>query len=282
MKIRLAFLILYLSAVLGGVSMRAQDAVPEKAPELRGVLADDSGKRFGLFIPASGQTGWATVGQSVGGWKLKEYRAADDTLVLAKEGREEILHLSESVVGVYHQGSRADAEALLKTMKLDERMFAAFKRGMGGMARQLLARNGIANPTPEQIAAVQKIVADQLQAVAGQFQAGMAGVMGEVYTQEDIKAQNDFYATSGGQAALDKMFGADGKPPQREPDELKAFYATAAGQSVQLKQSQFQAKLQPALQPLFGPMMSSTQKAVAAFAKQQGADVQASAAKAAP
>ncbi|HTJ78076.1 MAG TPA: hypothetical protein VL357_03695 [Rariglobus sp.] len=281
MKSKIVILGFVLLGMFGVAPVHAEDAAPDKLPELRGMLADESGRRFGLLIPGSEQTAWVTVGQTLGGWKLKEYRAADETLVLSKDGRDEVLHLAESTIGEYHPATATDAEALLKVMKLDQRMAEMFKRGMERMAKQLLMRNGIANPTPEQVAAVQKLIGDQLQVAAGQFQASMAGVMGAIYTQEDLKAQTDFYGTSSGQTALDKMFGVDGKPGQREPDELKAFYATDAGHLVQLKQPQLQAKIGAALQPVFGPMMASVQKTIADYAKQQGA-VTAPAVKATP
>ncbi len=267
--IRLIYFLLVFGAV--SVPVRADDVVAaEKTPELRGVLADGSGKRFGLFIPSTEQTGWATVGETVGGWKLKEYRAADDTLVLAKDGREEILHLSESVVGVYHKGSQADAAALLKAMKLDERMSKGFAKNMDRMFKQLLVRNGLANPTPEQLAEFQKKIAGIFD--PAQFESKMAEAMGEVYTQEELKAQTDFYASDAGQAALDKMGPGGRTKDGEEPAALKDFYATPAGASVKAKQAQLNIQMQKTVGPWMGEVMGRTQKAAAEFAKAQGAD----------
>ena len=121
----------------------------------------------------------------------------------------------------------------------------------------------------QQMMAVKKLLSDQVQVLAGQSQAGMAGVLSEVYTKEDLKAQNDFYGTATGQLTLDKMFGVGGQSGQPEPDELKAFYATPAGQSVHLKQPQLQAKMGLMMPPLVRPIIESMQKTVADFAKQQ-------------
>lgn len=174
--IRLVLLILLLGVV--AESARAADAHAEKVPELRGVLSEGSEKRFGLFIPDNGQTVWATVGQTVGGWKLKEYRASDDTLLLAKEAREEVLHLSESVIGVYHKGSAADALALLKAMKFNERITKRFEENFQSKLKYLLARNGLANPTPEQLAEFQKQIARIVS--PSQLEGKMAVAMGGV------------------------------------------------------------------------------------------------------
>ncbi len=229
------------------------------------MLAEGVGKRFGLFLPGSEQTAWATVGQTVGGWKLKEYRAADDTLVLVKEGREEVLHLSESVVGTYHKGSTADAEALLKAMKFGE----LFKKGLGkiieGMLKQLLARNGLANPTPEQLAEFQKKVAAIFD--PAHLETKMAVAMSEVYTQEELKAQTEFYGSEAGQAALEKMGPGGRNNAGAEPETLKAFYATPAGQLVKAKQAQMNAQMQKTIGPWMTGVMGDVQKAASSFVK---------------
>jgi len=266
--IRLIFMLL--APAVFGVPVRAADAAPvEKAPELRGVLAEGSGKRFGLFIPSSEQTAWATVGQTVGGWKLKEYRAADDTLVLVKEGREEVLHLSESVVGTYHKGSTADAAAVLKAMKFGERMSKGFEKNRERLLRQLLVGSGLANPTPEQLAEFQKTVAKIFD--PAQLEAKMAEAMGAVYTQEELKAQADFYASDGGQEALDKMGPGGRTKSGDEPAALKEFYATPAGQSVKAKQAQLNSQMQKTVGTWMGGVMKDVQTAAGEFATAQGA-----------
>ena len=49
MKPRFAILGFLLVGLLGGASACSAETGPEKTPELRGVLADESGKRFGLL-----------------------------------------------------------------------------------------------------------------------------------------------------------------------------------------------------------------------------------------
>jgi len=268
---RLIFILL--TPAIFWAAVRAADVAPvEKLPELRGVLAEGAGKRFGLFIPDSGQTAWAAVGQTVGGWKLKEYRAVDDTLVLVKDGREEVLHLSESVVGVYHKGGTADAQALLKTMKFGERMAKELAKNRERMLRRLLKMSGIENPTPEQLAAFQQKIAGIFD--PAQLEARMAEAMGVVYTQEELKAQADFYGSDDGQAVLDKWGLGAGFPPGQEPAAIKEFYATPTGVSVKAKQAALNTEIQKTVGPWMGGVMKKVETAANEFAKSQGSDPQ--------
>ncbi|MFA6288874.1 MAG: DUF2059 domain-containing protein [Opitutaceae bacterium] len=268
--LRLIFILLVLGATVCPVG--AADApAGEKKPEFRGVLADGSGKVFGLHVPATEETGWAKVGQTVGGWTLKEYRAADDMLVLVKNGREEVLHLSESVIGTYHKATQADAEALLKAMKFGELIKKGFGKNMERMLKELLASNGLPNPTPEQLAEFQKKIAAIFD--PAQWETKMATAMSEVYTQEELKAQTEFYGSEAGQAAFEKMRSGDGQiKGSAEPDALKAFYATPLGQSVKAKQAQVNAQLQKTIGPWMTEVMGNVQKAANEFAKAAGAD----------
>ena len=270
--LRLILVLLTLGAVCSPV--RAADAAAvEKKPEFRGVLADESGKVFGLYVPATEQTGWVKVGQMVGGWKLKEYRAADDTLVLVKDGREEVLRLSESVIAGYHKASQTDGDALLKAMKFGDRFTKGIGKNIERMIRQLLARNGLTNPTPEQLAEFQKKIATIFD--PAQLETKMAAAMSEVYTQEELKAQTEFYATDAGQAVLDKIGPGGRAKAGDEPEALKAFYATPAGQSVKAKQAQLGTQMQKTVGPWMKGLMGDVQKAANEFAKEAGADPQA-------
>lgn len=257
-----------LAAAAGGL-LRAEDGAVEKAPEFRGVLADGAGKTFGLFVPATGQTGWATVGQTLGGWKLKEYRAADDTLVLTKDGREEILHLSESVIAGYHKGSQADAAALVKAMKLRERIDKEISKNMTDTLKQLLAGAGLANPTPEQLSEFQKIFAGIFD--PARMADKMAETMGEVYTEEELKAQTGFYASDAGQAVLDQMGLSFSKKGDEVPAALKEFYATPLGASVKAKETRLNEQMQKTLRPWAQGVMQQMASAAREYAKAQGA-----------
>ena len=267
-SLRLWFVLLALG-VIAGPARSADAPGGDKMPEFRGVLADGSGKVFGLYVPATEQTAWAKVGQTVGGWKLKEYRAADDTLVLAKDGREEVLRLSESVIATYHKATLTDGEALLKAMKFDERFIKGLGKNIDRMLKQLLARNGLANPTSEQLAEFQKKI--EMVFDSKQLETKMAAAMSEVYTQEELKAQTEFYGSEAGQAALDKA-GPGGRTKEgEEPAALKEFYATPMGQSVKAKQAQLGAQMQKTVGPWMKGMMENVQKAASEFAVSQGA-----------
>jgi hypothetical protein len=240
----------------------AEDAPAEKAPELRGVLAEEKGKRFGLFIPSSGQTGWVMIGQTLGGWKLKEYKADEEMLVLAKGEREEHLRLSANVVGTYHMGTLADAKALMIAMKFEQRIRQL--DWMKHMSKQMLTNAGLPNPSAEQLAEFEKEIARLFD--HEKMQASMIAVMSEIYTQEELKAQADFYATDAGQAALDEQAGGDKKPAA-----LEEFYATPVGRGVKAKEAQVHAQMQKTVTPWLNETMKAISMAALNYAKAQTA-----------
>lgn len=263
MRRRCPILVLGWIAFLAG-SVCAEEAAVEKTPELRGVLAEGKDKRFGLFIPGSGQTGWATLGQSVGGWKLKEYRAADDVLVLAKGDREEILRLSENKVGAYHAGSLADAKALLGAMKFDQRIRQV--GWMRHMSKQMLTNAGLLNPSAEQLAEFEKEITRLVD--FEKMQTLMAVAMSEVYTQDELRAQTVFYASDAGQAALDQQMRGSRALDEKE---LAEFHATPVGRSVKAKEAQSKAQIEKAMTPWMKETTAAIEKAAITFAKDRAA-----------
>jgi len=66
--------------------------------EFVGVRATQDGTSFALTDPASGTTHWFSVGQSIGSSTIVEYRAAEETLVLAAEGKTVPLKLRDAKV----------------------------------------------------------------------------------------------------------------------------------------------------------------------------------------
>jgi len=233
--------------------VRAEEGAVEKTPELRGVLAEEKGKRFGLFVPGSGQTGWATIGQTVGGWKLKEYRAADEVLVLTKGDREEVLRLSENVVGTYHPGSAAEAKALLDAMKYEQLWFK-------DIPRESLMHAGLADPTPAQLAAFQ----DQMERILtpAKIEPFLTSALSEVYTQEELRAQAVFFGSDVGQVALDQR--ADG-----HLEAIREFYASPMGQKVKAKEAVLQARLQKTLRPFLDKALAEVAVAARKFVEDQ-------------
>lgn len=258
---------------MAGPVCAAEEVPVEKAPELRGVLAEGNGRRFGLFIPGGGQTGWATVGQSVGGWKLKEYRAADEVLVLAKGDREEILRLSENTVGAYHAGTLADAKALLEAMKFEQRVRQ--QDWLKDLPKVMFANHGLRNPSPEQLAGFKKAMERLFD--HAKMQALTAAVMSEVYTQEELRAQAAFFATDAGQATLDQKMRDSQEPGEKEPAALEAFYATPVGRGVKAKEALAESRLQKAVTPWLSETMTAIDKAAIKYAKEHAASGQVTA-----
>lgn len=245
----------------------AEEAPVEKTPELRGVLAEGTNKRFGLFVPGSGQTGWATIGQTVGGWKLKEYRATDEVLVLAKGDREEILRLSENVVGTYHPGTVADAKALLEAVKFEQRVRQ--QDWLKDLPKVMFANHGLSNPSAEQLAEFKKAMERLFD--HAKMQALTAAVMSEVYTQEELRAQAAFFASDAGQAALDQQAGGSQGPDEKEPPALKEFYTTPVGRSVKAKEALAQSQFQKTVTPWLNETMMAIDKAALKYVKEHEA-----------
>lgn len=262
---RLQFILAFGLIALLARPVWAEDIPAEKAPELRGVLAEEKGKRFGLFIPASGQTGWATIGQVLGGWELKEYRAADEVLVLAKGDREERLRLSESVIGAYQPGTLADAKALLDAMKFEQRIRRL--DWMKNMSKEMLTNSGLPNPSAEQLAEFEKEIGRLFD--LAKMQALMVAAMAKVYTQEELRAQTVFYESDAGQGALDKQMSELQAEDEKELGALKEFYATPAGQSVKLKEAQAQAQFQNTVTPWLAETTRAISLAAIKYAKAQ-------------
>lgn len=203
-----------------------------------------------MFIPASGQTGWAMVGQVLGGWKLKEYRSVDEVLVLAKGEREERLRLSENVVGTYNPGILADTKALIKAMNFEQRIRRLDWRK--NLAKQMLTNAGLPKPSTEQMAEFEKEIERLFD--FEKIQTHMAVAMSEVYTQEELRAQTAFYATEAGQAVLDKQMRGLRALDEKEPE----FYATPVGRSVKAKEKQVEAQMEKTV----APYMDETMKAI--------------------
>ncbi|HSI08578.1 MAG: DUF2059 domain-containing protein [Rariglobus sp.] len=239
----------------------AEDVQAEKTPELRGVLVEGTGKRFGLFIPSSGETGWAMIGQVVGGWKLKEYRAADEVLVLAKGDREDRLRLSKSVVGTYNPGALADANALIKAMNFEQRMRQL--EWMKNISKQMLINAGLPNPSVEQLAEFEKEIVRLFD--FSKMQSLMAVVMSEVYTQEELRAQTEFYGSELGQAALDNQMRGVQALDKKEPE----FYTTPIGRSVKAKEAQSREQMDKTMTPWMKETMKAISMAALTYAKAQ-------------
>ena len=199
-----------LLGIFGSLLLRAAEpAGTGPVPELRGLLASGGERRFALFMPSDGQTAWAGIGGSFAGWKLSAYRQAEDALVLVKDGREVLLKLSSSKIGVADEkATLADAEAVLNKMKFEEmigKVLAQQKQTMLGMTKKMMG-----NPKgmdQAAYAAFQSKVSDAMYAAMkpDEMKADFARIYSEVFTKGEIQGLANFYDSSTGQALIDKQ-----------------------------------------------------------------------------
>lgn len=187
-------------------TLRAAESAP---PELRGMLATGADRRFALAIPGSDQTAWVAVGGNFAGWKLSAYRPADDVLVLSKDGRELLLKLSSSKVGVADEkGTLADAEAVIGKMKLETmiaKMLEQQKKGMLAMTKKMAGNSKGVNQA--EFDAYQAKVMDAMYDAMKpeELKADFSKIYSEVFTKSELQGLADFYDTPAGQAMIDKQ-----------------------------------------------------------------------------
>lgn len=179
-------------------------------PELRGMLATGAERRFALSEPGGASTAWVTVGQQFAGWKLKAYRAADDVLVLARDGRDFELKLSSSTIGQVDaaKATLADAEELLGKMKFEEmlgKILEQQKQGMVAMTQKMTGN--VKGVDPKEMAAFQSKVMDTMFSELNPeaMRGDMAKVYSEIFTKNELKGLSDFYGTEAGRAMIDKQ-----------------------------------------------------------------------------
>ena len=226
----------------------------EPAPELRGMLITGAEKRFALSLPG-GETAWVTVGGKFAGWALTEYRAADDVLVLVKDGRETLVKLSSSKISEPEvKATLADAEELLSKMKFEEmfdKLIEQQKKSVIEMTKGMTGR--MKGADAEELAAFQSKMLDVIfkEMNAEVMKADFAKIYSEVFTKSELKGLGDFYGTAAGQAMIDK-------------------------------QPQVQAKTMEVMMPRMMAGMAKIGPMAAEFAKEQAAKKKAAAEAAAP
>jgi hypothetical protein len=177
-------------------------------PELRGMLATGTDRRFALSIPG-GDTAWVSVGGKFAGWTLSEFRANEDALILLKDGKETRLKLSASKIAEADvQATLADADAVLTKMNFEvmfEKMMEQQKSTMLEMTRKLTGNPKGADAADAE--AFQSKVMDVMFAEMKpeQMKADFAKIYSEVFTKSELKALGDFYGTAAGQAMVEKQ-----------------------------------------------------------------------------
>lgn len=187
----------------------ALSAAEPGLPELRGMLATGTDRRFALSIPG-GDTAWVTVGGKFSGWTLKEFRPAEDVLVLVKGGEETRLKLSSSKIAESDlKATLADADAVLTKMKFEEmfeRIINQQKKAVADMTKKSLARN-MSGADAAELAAFESKVLDTVfsELKPEDLKADFAKLYSEVFTKAELQGLSDFYSTPAGQAMSEKQ-----------------------------------------------------------------------------
>ena len=200
------FRFLLLTGLLCAATLRAAEPA---VPELRGMLATGADRRFALATPGDDQTAWVAVGGSFAGWKLSAYRPAEDSLVLTQDGKEVLLKLSASKVGVaVEKATLADAEAVINKMKFEEmigKVLAQQKQATVDMMKKMMGNpKGI---DQADFAAFQGKIMDAMYAAMKpeEMKADFARIYSEVFTKGELQGLANFYDTPAGQATIDKQ-----------------------------------------------------------------------------
>jgi uncharacterized protein len=205
-------LLLAASVSLAADPVATRSAAPSSAkPELKGIMDLGSGQRFLVAVPGEGAGDWAKVGDTVGAWKISDYREKDRTLILTgTDGTELDLALAPGRVKEGDEkATLADAQALLQKMNFSSMMTRILdqqKQAIASMMKQQMLRRGM---SPDDAAAA---AAKQGQAMDAFWQAldmnslqnDFATVYSNVFTKDELAGIADFYDTPSGQALLAK------------------------------------------------------------------------------
>jgi uncharacterized protein len=216
---------------------------PEAPPELRGVLIAGGVRQFSLVAPGRGTSAWAKVGERFAGWDIVEFKPADETLVLKKDGRRLVLKLADSAVAdappAAVKATLADAEEVFRKMDFDRMMSRIIDQQKVNMAAMARKMGGPGGSDPEARAALQKKTMDLLfdaMDLPG-MKNDMVKVYSEVFSKEELRGLADFYGTASGQALVDKQ-----PEVSQKMNELILPRMMAAMPKIQEMQKQFTAE----------------------------------------
>jgi len=200
------FRFLVLAGLLCAATLRAAEPV---VPELRGMLATGADRRFALATPGGDQPAWVAVGDNFAGWKLSAYRPAEDALVLTKDGKEVLLKLSASTVGVaVEKATLADAEQVLTKMKFEAmigKILEQQKQAMLGMTKKMTGSAKGANQADYDAFQAKVMNAMYASMKPEEMKADFARVYSEVFTKGELQGLANFYDSPTGQAMIDKQ-----------------------------------------------------------------------------
>lgn len=186
-------------------------------PELRGILVTGKDLRFALAA-SGGESSWAGIGDSVAGWKLVEYLAPDEALVLGCDARRVTVRLKTATVGQSGEAATqataaavAEADALLGKMKFEamwDRIVVEQKKAMvGGIRQQATAELKKAGLPQEEIEPLLEKMGDVLMTgmQSDAMRKDFARIYSEVYTKEELRGMADFHDTAAGKAWAEKQ-----------------------------------------------------------------------------
>lgn len=253
------------------IPAKATRAQAGDIPMFQGMVADDKLPQFGLSSADKTKNAWLKIGQNFDGWKLAAYDRENKCLVLTKDGREEKISLASGNLGIVAtKATRADAAAAIKAMKIGKLTQSILNREKKRIAKTIkgeLVKAGLADPTPEQVAAAQKIA---LKEVSEEFsgkkmEAAFTDVFAEVYSKEELRAQTDFFESPDGKA----VFKAIGENPASVDTAMKVFCETPVGQSTRSKQKMLDKKTLEVLLPRVATVQMNTQKALREYVATQ-------------
>lgn len=202
---------LFVASILGAASLMAADS-SDVMPEFRGVLSLGGEQRFSLSTPGGTQTAWLTVGESFSDYQIAAYKAAEETLILKKNGVEYAVHMMGSQVKAGTASTKAtfeQADEILRKMNFEvmiKKILDQQKKAATNMTKQMVARMG-GGANADEIAAHQAKVMDVLfkeMDIEG-MQKDVAKIYSEVFTAEELRGYSEYLSTASGQAMIDKQ-----------------------------------------------------------------------------
>ncbi|MBL9205956.1 MAG: DUF2059 domain-containing protein [Opitutaceae bacterium] len=189
----------------------ASSAGVPSLPQLRGILAVGKERQFSLVSSSAGAATWVKLGATFEGWTLTDYKAADETLILARDGQHVPIRLAGSSIAdapaaAAVKGTIADAEELLRKMDFDRmlsRILDQQKAGMANMTRQMTGGKDL----PPEAKAMQKQATDLMfEAMKVEtIKEDVAKIYSELFSKDEMRAMMDFYGTPAGQAMIEKQ-----------------------------------------------------------------------------
>jgi hypothetical protein len=189
---------------------------PAVPPELQGILVTGKDHRFALVGSGGEYSRWASLGETVEGWKLVDYIPANDAIVLSRDSQHVTVRLRTSTAGEAEAArtgpeTMANADEVLHKMKFEamwDRIAAEQKKAIvSGMRQQATAEFAKLGLPQDEIDALLDKMGDAVVSglQADTMRQDFARIFTEVYTKEELRGMADFYDTAAGQAWAEKQ-----------------------------------------------------------------------------